>query len=84
MLAQVKSKECEFNILVNQTNMVQIEKETEINKQLRTIAKLRKELKNVQNQIKKTTDDNANVSKFLTNTRLLLDEADVQEADMKA
>ena len=84
MLAQVKSKECEFNILVNQTNMVQIEKETEINKQLRTIAKLRKELKNVQNQIKKTTDDNANVSKFLANTRLLLDEADVQEADMKA
>ena len=79
----VKSKECEVNILVNQTSLFELERKTEVKKQLRTIAKLKKELSKVNSQNQKLTEDNANVSKFLGNTHILLGEADVQEADMK-
>ena len=60
-----------------------MERKTEIHKQMRTIGKLKKELKNLHSQIKKISDDNSNVSKFLKNTHILLSEADVQDADMK-
>lgn len=83
MRNKIKSKECELNILVNQKSLVELERSTEMNKQKRTIAKLKKELKNVQSQTKKIEDDSANVSNYLKSTHVLLDEADVQEADMK-
>jgi len=64
-------------------SLIELERKTEVQKQLRTIAKLKKELKNVNSQTQKVGDDNANVTKFLSNTHILLSEADVQEADMK-
>ena len=44
---KVKGKECELNILINQKSLVEMEQKTEISKQMRTIGKLKKELKNI-------------------------------------
>lgn len=64
-------------------SLSELELKNKCQKQLRTIAKLKKELKHVSKETQKITDDNSNVAKFLGNTHILLSEADVQEADMK-
>ena len=44
---KVKAKECECNILINQKTLLEMESKTKVKKQQRTIAKLKKEQKNV-------------------------------------